>query len=202
MCLGRGAAHDVAHIDGVGTWNYFDVLWKRRDDGLLKVMDIGGRVRDHKQIEYLLDLFSPPGGPRCTDQELLSMLSRDSGAIGGVTLKVGGRAGQPRQIRVDKNLISLDSRIRQVASPTLKLMEKGLYRGVSIRSAEGKLDPESDVCPLLHVPGYVNSCGGADKGRSCQERRRSRLAASATTARLTWRCASVTTRTASPMAPS
>lgn len=164
LCLGKGAAHDVPHLDGMGTWNYLDVLWTRRGDGLLEVMDISGRVHDHKHIEYLLDLFSPPGGPRCTDQELLSMLSRDSNAIGGVTLKVGGSAGPPRQIRIDKNLVSLDTRIRQVANPVLKLIKKGLYRGVTIRSADGRLDPESDVCPLLHVPGYVNSCGGADKG--------------------------------------
>ena len=160
LCLGRGAAYDFPHADGVGTWHFFDVLWRRRDsDGWLEPMDFGKRVTDHKDIEFLFDLFSPPGGPRCTDQELLSMLSRRGGAV----LKVGGDDGPPRQIRIDKNLSSLDSRIRQVATPTLKLFKAGLYRGVSIRDADGKLDADGP-CPLLHVPGYVCSTGGADKG--------------------------------------
>ena len=58
---------------------------------------------------------------------------------------------------------ALDSRIRQVATPTLKLFKAGLYRGVSIRDADGKLDADGPR-PLLHVPGYVCSTGGADKG--------------------------------------
>ena len=147
-------------LDGVGTWNYFDVLWRRRDsDGWLEPMDFGKRVTDHKDIEFLFDLFSPPGGPRCSDQELLSMLSRKGGAV----LKAGGADGPPRQIRIDKNLSSLDTRIRQVAAPTLKLVKAGLYRAVAIREADGKLNVDGP-CPLLHVPGYVNSTGGADKG--------------------------------------
>ena len=160
LCLGKGAAYNVPHTDGVGTWNYFDVLWRRRDsDGWLEPMDFGKRVTDHKDIEFLFEIFSPPGGPRCSDQELLSMLSRKGGAV----LKAGGADGPPRQIRIDKNLSSLDTRIRQVAAPTLKLVKEGLYRAVAIREADGKLCVDGP-CPLLHVPGYVNSTGGADKG--------------------------------------
>ena len=169
LCLGPGAAHDVPHVNGVGTWNYLDVLWRRRHDGLLTPMKFGKRVEDHKDLEYLFDLFSPPGGPRCSDQELLSMLSRKPRAdgpdpIGGAVFKAGGSRGPPRQIRIDRNLTSLDARLQQVATATRKLIQKGLYRGVPIRNADGKLDPDSAMCPLLHVPGYVNSCGGADKG--------------------------------------
>ena len=103
LCLGWGATYDFPHADGVGTWHFFDVLWRRRNsDGWLEPMDFGKHVTDHKDIEFLFDLFSPPGGPRFTDQELLSMLSRRGGAV----LKVGGDDGPPRQIRIDKNLSS------------------------------------------------------------------------------------------------
>jgi hypothetical protein len=160
LCLGRGAVYDVPHIDGIGTWNFMDVLWRRRDsDSYLEPLDISKRVTDHKDIEFLFELFSPPGGPRCTDQELLSMLSRQGGAV----LKIGGEAGPPRQIRIGKNLTSLDSRIRQVAAPTLKVIKAGLYRCVAIREADARLNPDGP-CPLLHVPTFVNSTGGADKG--------------------------------------
>ena len=153
-------------LDGVGTWNYFDVLWRRRDsDGWLEPMDFGKRVTDHKDIEFLFELFSPPGGPRCSDQELLSMLSRKGGAV----LKAGGADGPPRQIRIDKNLSSLDTRIRQVAAPTLKLVKAGLYRAVAIREADGKLKRRRPM-PAAPRPGVRQQHGRRRQGPSSTRR--------------------------------
>ena len=101
--LGKGAAYDVQHLDGIGTYNLLDLLLERRpSDGFLDLLDFTAPERRpwiFKVIEAYLGTIN--------NQEIMSFLFH------GVSWKLDA----PRQVRVAKNLQRYDDKKKKPLQP-------------------------------------------------------------------------------------
>ena len=145
--LGRGAAMQIPHKDGVGTWNGFDIIWERREDGLMYPLDFTPVDRRR----WVLSAIKKHIG-HVTDREMLSFL------FDGVRWKLDA----PRQIRISRNLASYGTRAQAVAESMMKVVKRGIFKMVPIAPVDTPLEPDGP-CPLSMIPGWEVGCGGVDK---------------------------------------
>ena len=103
--LGRGAAHDIPHADGIGTYNPLDLMLETicevdpRRGEWLDAVDF--TIAENRK--WIFDKIANHIGT-CNNQELMSFLFH------GVRWKLEA----PRQIRCSKNLQRLDDRAQKV----------------------------------------------------------------------------------------
>lgn len=87
--LGKGAAYNIPHADGIGSWNVLDVLLERLPDGTMDVLDFTIPARRKWIFEVIAEYIGDT-----SNQEIMSFLFH------GVRWKVD----MPRQIRMSRNL--------------------------------------------------------------------------------------------------
>ncbi len=113
VCIGPGGAKEIAHADGIGTYNALTIIWELDPaTGLYDKLDFERPGRTHWVINMLRQLLG-----KHDDHQLLSLITH--GVRWGVQA--------PMQIRIAANLERLDERARGVGEAFAKLLKKGLY---------------------------------------------------------------------------
>jgi hypothetical protein len=113
VCIGPGGAKEIAHADGIGTYNALTIIWELDPaTGLYDKLDFERPGRTHWVINMLRQLLG-----KHDDHQLLSLIMH--GVRWGVQA--------PMQIRIAANLERLDERARGVGEAFAKLLKKGLY---------------------------------------------------------------------------
>ena len=158
VCLGMGAGKQIAHADGIGSYNALSLLYERDSEtGLYDLLDFERPRHTHWVLKYMRQIFGD-----IEDQMLLSLI------FDGVRWGVNPQ----RQIRIAANLERLDARVEKVGRAFAKLIEKGLYyKYTKLRKQGGSLDPNADAGYSVHLPTYVVGAGGTDKADSPSEAR-------------------------------
>lgn len=147
ITLGRGAAKEIRHADGTGTYNAFDILLELKEDGLYHPLDFTKpekRVWVFKVIEEYLGTIS--------NQEVLSFLFH------GVCWKVNMRG----QLHVSRNLARYDGRAKAVADTITKLSKSKFVDLVPICKVQDGLSKDGPS-PFIYMPQNHVPIGGIDK---------------------------------------
>ena len=145
--LGRGAAKEIRHADGLGSYNAFDLLLEAREDGLFHPVDFTKpekRVWVFQVIEEYLGTVD--------NQEIMSFLFH------GVCWKINMRG----QLHVSRNLARYDERAQAVAKTVAKLAKASYVDIVPICTVEAGLSPEGPS-PFIYIPQNHVPVGGIDK---------------------------------------
>eukprot|EP00900_Chrysochromulina_parva_P012604 jgi/Chrpa1/21344/Chrysochromulina_OHIO_Genome00026080-RA len=103
VCIGPGGAKEIAHADGIGTYNALTIIWELDPaTGLYDKLDFERPGRTHWVINMLRQLLG-----KHDDHQLLSLIMH--GVRWGVQA--------PMQIRIAANLERLDERARGTIDP-------------------------------------------------------------------------------------
>jgi hypothetical protein len=157
ICIGPGGAKELAHADGIGTYNALTIVWELDpSSGLYDKLDFERPGRTHWVLNMLRQLLGEH-----EDHQLLSLIMH--GVRWGVQA--------PMQIRIAANLERLDERARGVGEAFAKLLKKGLYyKYRRLRRAHETIDPDGPG-PFVTIPAYIVGTGGTDKPDNPQEKR-------------------------------
>ena len=151
--LGRGAAHDIPHADGIGTYNPLDLMLETicevdpRRGEWLDAVDF--TIAENRK--WIFDKIANHIGT-CNNQELMSFLFH------GVRWKLEA----PRQIRCSKNLQRLDDRAQKVVDALLNLEKRGYVSIKKVAMIEAPLDAAGPI-PFIYLPQFECGIGGIDK---------------------------------------
>ena len=157
LILGPGAFHMRRHADGLGEYCMNSVILECGDDGLLRPLDFTRKYEETRNIDFLRALF---GGESATDQELMSFLAQ------GARFK----ACMPAELRLMRNVRSMDGRASVAARTFVKLLRKNIVRFKPVRY-EADCVRADGPCPVLYIPGTVGSSGAQDKPGRPDEKR-------------------------------
>ena len=157
VCIGAGGAHDIAHEDGIGTWNALSLVYEWSEAiGLYDLLDFQRPGRTHWVLNALRAIMGTHD-----DQQLMAFVME------GVRWGIAA----PLQIRIAPNLERMDSRIRGVGQQFKKLLDKGLYyKFRPLRRAHETISPDGPG-PFIVIPDYTIGSGGTDKADSETEKR-------------------------------
>ena len=148
--LGRGAAHQIAHADGIGSYNPLDLM-------LETILDIEGEWLDAVDFtvpenrKWIFDKIKNHIGTS-DNQEMMSFLFH------GVRWKLEA----PRQIRCSKNLQRLDERAQKVVDALRNLEERGYVSIQKISRVDDPLTEEGPI-PFIYLPQFECGIGGINK---------------------------------------
>lgn len=145
--FGRGAAKEISHQDGRGTYNAFDVLLERQPSGLMDAMDF----TDPKKRKWVFEVIEKYLGTT-KNKEIMSFLFH------GVCWKVNLRG----QLHVSKNLTRFDTRAKEIAITIMKLAKSDYIDIVPLCNVEEGLNEES-TSPFLYTPQNNVPIGGLTK---------------------------------------
>ena len=151
--LGRGAAHQITHADGIGSYNPMDLMLETvyeedpRRGEWLDAVDF--TVAENRK--WIFDKIINHIGTS-NNQELMSFLFH------GVRWKLEA----PRQIRCSKNLQRLDDRAQKVVDALLNLEERGYVSIQKISRVDTPLTAEGPI-PFVFLPQFECGVGGIDK---------------------------------------
>ena len=157
VCIGPGGGKEIAHADGIGSYNALSIVYELDPStGLYDKMDFQRPGRTHWNLGYLKEAFGIHD-----DQQLMSLVMH--GVRWGVQA--------PLQIRIAANLERLDARIRGVGEAFKKLIAKGLYyKYKKLRRAHEQISPDGPG-PFIIIPSYIVGTGGTDKPDNPNEKR-------------------------------
>ena len=157
LCLGPGAAHQIAHADGIGSYNALSIVYEQDPvTGLFDKLDYEREGRTKWVLEMIRQVFGIH-----TDRQLMSLIMH------GVRWGIDA----PMQIRIAANLERMDSRIRGVGAAFVKLLEAGrYYKFKKLRRRHERIDPDGPA-PFIIIPEYIVGSGGTDKTDNPSEKR-------------------------------
>ena len=157
LCIGPGGGMQIAHADGIGTYNAMSIVYELDEStGLFDLLDYARKGRTHWTLNALRKIFGIHD-----DRQLMSLI------MDGVRWGVDA----PLQIRIAPNLERLDSRIRGVGAAFKKLIDKGLYyKYKRLRRVNEKIKPDGPS-PFIIIPPYIVGTGGTDKPDNPDEKR-------------------------------
>ena len=145
--FGKGAAKMIPHKDGIGSWNFFDILTETRSDGWLIPLDF---TKPHRR-KWIFEVIARYIGST-SHQEMLSFLFH------GVRWKLDA----PRQVRLLHNLARLDTRAVKVHAALQKLADAEYVQIVPICPADEPLTVDGPN-PFLRLPQWDCPIGGVDR---------------------------------------
>ena len=157
LCIGQGGGKQIAHADGIGSYNALSIVWELdTQTGLYGALDFARPGRTHWVLNMLRQLLGEH-----EDQQLMSLV------MDGVRWGVQA----PMQIRIGANLERLDERAKGVGEAFAKLIKKGLYyKYKKLRRADDKIEPDGPG-PFITIPVYIVGTGGTDKPDNPHEKR-------------------------------
>ena len=157
ICIGPGGGMEIAHLDGIGSYNALSIVWELDPTtGLYDKLDFERPGRTHWTLNVLRQLMGEH-----EDHQLMSLIMQG--------VRWGVKA--PMQIRIAANLERLDQRARGVGEAFAKLLKKGLYyKYKKLRRADERIDPEGPG-PFIIIPTYIVGTGGTDKPDNPNEKR-------------------------------
>ena len=146
--LGKGAAYDVPHLDGIGSYNLLDLLLERRaSDGWLELMDFTKPERRTWLFEVIEGFLGT-----IDNQEIMSFLFH------GVSWKIDA----PRQVRVAKNLQRYDDKARAI-DDAIRVLEKKSWLSLQPICKTTQPLSEDGPNPFIFTPQWDCPVGGLMK---------------------------------------
>ena len=147
IVFGRGAAKQIRHEDGIGTWNAFDVILEVRADGLLDALDYTKVEPRPWFFEAIAEYIGSD-----SNQEILSFIFH------GVRWKLDA----PRQVRLCHNLARLNAIVPEVNEALFELERLQYIEIRWVCRVQDKFDVDGP-CPFNYIPGWDVGIGGLMK---------------------------------------
>ena len=157
LVIGPGLFLLRQHADGIGDYCMNVVFLANDGSGRLRPLDFAKWYTEHKNIQFICDAL---GGDGCSDQEIMSFLAE------GACFK----AHMPMELRIMRNVTSLDGRGRKSMNTFEELLELGAIEVMLVCEEGSTVDPDGP-CPAMLLPGTMGSSGAADKPTDAEKGR-------------------------------